>query len=94
MISPMSQGNLTTFANGPPILQDLRPGLSPNSIVHTNTPQVISPMSQDNFDDRVQNVTLSEESIQIEFTRESYKEKFSHLICWEERTHIIILGEK
>ena len=45
------------------------------------------------FDERV-NHFLQLESIKVELTRNSYKTKFHNLICWEEKTHIEILGDK
>ena len=32
--------------------------------------------------------------IQQEVTRENYKEKFHKLLCWEEKEHIDILGNR
>ena len=42
---------------------------------------------------RVQQV-LHIEDIQAELTQGNYKEKMHKLLCWEEKAHIEILGEK
>ena len=42
---------------------------------------------------RVQQV-LRIEDIQVELTQRNYKEKMHKLLCWEEKAHIEILGEK
>ena len=34
------------------------------------------------------------EDIQVELTQANYKEKFHKLLCWEEKAHIEVLGEK
>ena len=49
--------------------------------------------SEESFEGRLQQeLNLSE--IQVELDRHNYKRKFHHLICWEERKHIEILGNK
>ena len=45
------------------------------------------------FQERLQQ-ELNLADIQVELCRDNYKRKFHHLICWEEKTHIEILGEK
>ena len=42
---------------------------------------------------RIQEV-LHIEDIQVELTQSNYKEKMHKLLCWEEKAHIEILGEK
>jgi len=42
---------------------------------------------------RVQQV-LRIKDIQVELTQSNYKEKMHKLLCWEEKAHIEILGEK
>ena len=49
--------------------------------------------SSETFEGRLQG-DLEIEEIKVELTRETYKRKFHHLICWEEKEHIDILGNK
>ena len=37
---------------------------------------------------------LSITDIEKPLTQENYKEKFHKLLCWEEKTHIVILEER
>ncbi len=52
-----------------------------------------SAASNETFEERVKS-ELRIESIQMELTASTYKDKFHNLICWEEKEHIDILGEK
>ena len=59
-------------------------------------PQTIQEMyaaSKESFSERIKE-ELNIEIIQAPLTRKNYKEKFHHMICWEEKTHIDILAEK
>jgi hypothetical protein len=49
--------------------------------------------SKESFIERIKE-DLNVEVIQAPLTRENYKKKFHHMICWEEKRHIEILGEK
>ena len=45
------------------------------------------------FEERVEE-KLDPGIIEAPLTRENYKKKFHNMICWEEKTHIEILGQK
>lgn len=49
--------------------------------------------SRESFDERIKEV-LDPRIIEAPLTRENYKKKFHHMICWEEKRHIEILDTK
>ena len=57
------------------------------------TVQEMYAASKESFSERIKE-DLNIEVIQAQLTRENYKKKFHHMICWEEKRHIEILGEK
>ena len=59
-------------------------------------PQTIQEMyaaSKESFKERIEE-ELNIQVIKAPLTRKNYKEKFHHMICWEEKTHIDVLGNK
>ena len=49
--------------------------------------------SKESFNERIKE-ELNIAVIEAELTRENYKKKFHHMVCWEEKRHIEILDEK
>ena len=49
--------------------------------------------SSETFEGRLQE-ELDIREIKVDLTQHNYKRKFHNLICWEEKTHIEILGNK
>ena len=56
-------------------------------------PQTMYAASKESFSERIKE-ELDIEIIQAPLTRENYKKKFHHMICWEEKRHVEILDEK
>ena len=48
---------------------------------------------KETFQGRLKGKLIIDE-IEVELDSSNYKRKFHHLICWEERRHIQVLGEK
>ena len=57
------------------------------------TVQEMYAASKESFNERIKE-ELNIEVIQALLTRENYKKKFHHMICWEEKRHIEILDGK
>ena len=49
--------------------------------------------AKETFEERLKE-ELKIEDIELPLSQQNYKRKFNNLICWEERTHIMILTEK
>ena len=63
------------------------------NFINSQTIQERYSASKESFEDRIEE-ELNLEEIQAPLTRKNYKRKFHNLICWEEKRHIEILGDK
>ena len=70
-----------------------RPGLQRKAVSRPQTIQEMYAASKESFNERIKE-ELDVKIIQASLTRENYKKKFHHMICWEEKRHIEILDEK
>ena len=63
------------------------------AVSHPQTIQEMYAASKESFKERIEE-ELNIQVIKAPLTRKNYKEKFHHMICWEEKTHIDVLGNK
>ncbi len=57
-------------------------------------PATAPPRQHTDFYKRIKLDEHSQAIIRSELTRENYKEKFQHLLCWEEKEHEKILADR
>lgn len=85
-LQPNFQGSYKPAQAQSPQFKKMRPNVE-------KRPEELYAASKESFKERIKGV-LDPQIIRAPLTRDNYKKKFHHMICWEEKRHIEILDEK